>query len=66
MSICVTNVYSAHGDQERTLDSLEMEIQVVVCHCVVAGNQTWVLRKSSKTSTTELALQFLDHLKSSR
>lgn len=59
ISICVTHVYSAHRDQERTLNSLELEVRIVVCHCVVAGNKTWVPCKSSKTSTTKQSLQFL-------
>jgi hypothetical protein len=27
------------------IDILELELQMVVSHCVVFGNQTWVLRK---------------------
>ena len=40
----------AHGGQEKVMDSLRLELQMVVSHHVAAGNQTWVLYKSNKCS----------------
>lgn len=38
-----TCVYpGAHRDQERVLDPLELELEIVVNHLVGSGNQTWV------------------------
>ena len=49
VSLCHTCVRCA-GGQEKTLDSLELELQLVVsCH-VGARNQTQVLWKSSRCS----------------
>lgn len=43
-------VPGANGDQRRVLDSLGLELQMVVSCPLCSGNQTQVLRKSSKCS----------------
>ena len=57
-AMSVHHVCSAHGSQKGQSDPLELELQMVVSLYVGAGNQTWVLWKSS------LCLQLLDHLSS--
>jgi hypothetical protein len=39
---------SAHGGQQRALDLLELELQMIVTHYVSVGNQTQVPKKSRK------------------
>jgi hypothetical protein len=51
-------IYSAHGDQKRELDPLELEIQTIVSYHVGAGNQIQVLSKNSQCS------KLLSHLSS--
>lgn len=43
--------------QKRTLDPQELGLQMVVNHCMGAGNSTLVLCKSYKCSTAEPSLQ---------
>ena len=43
-------LHSACRNQKRSLDPLELELQMVVGHHVDAGNQNWVLCKSSQCS----------------
>jgi hypothetical protein len=46
--VCAPCVYSVHGDQKRSLDAQELELQTIVNHHVSAGNETQVLWKSSQ------------------
>ena len=46
--ICTTFLLGAHGGQKRVLDSLEIELWVVINHCVGAGNQTWVPARATR------------------
>lgn len=39
---------TSRGGQERTFNSLVLELQRVVSHDMGAGNQTWVFQKSSR------------------
>ena len=56
--MCATWESGALGDQSRTLNSLELESQMVMSHLVGAGNQTCILWKSSESSlTVEPSLQ---------
>lgn len=41
--VCAPCVYSALRGQKRTLGPVELELHLVVSHCVGAGIQTWVL-----------------------
>lgn len=38
----------AHRGQNRVLNHLKVELQMVLCHHVCAGNLTWLLYKSKK------------------
>lgn len=44
-----THVHGALGGQKRTLDPLELELEMVVIHHVGAG--TWTLRSSTKVTS---------------
>jgi hypothetical protein len=46
----VHHVVTAHRQQKRAFDFLELELEVIVYHHVCTENQTWVLCKSSKCS----------------
>lgn len=43
-------VSDAYGGQEMMLNPLVLKLQIVVNHCVGAGNQTFALWKSSQCS----------------
>lgn len=44
VSFCLdVSVHSAQGGQKRELESLRLELQMVVSRHVSVGNQTWVL-----------------------
>lgn len=44
----------SHGGQKTASDPLEPELQMVMSYCVGAGNQTWVVCKSNKSSSLSL------------
>jgi hypothetical protein len=44
--LCTAYAPSASGDQKTVLNPLELELQMVVSHCVGAGNHIQVLWKS--------------------
>jgi hypothetical protein len=47
--MCTVYMSGVHGGLKKVLDPLELELSTVVsCH-VGAGNQTWVLCKSTRT-----------------
>lgn len=48
MYICAPRMPGAHRDQKSALGPLDLELQVVVCPHVGAGNGTWVIWKLSK------------------
>lgn len=52
-----TCVLGARRSQKRALDPLELELRMVASHHVSAGNQIWVLCKSSQCSTAQPSLQ---------
>lgn len=39
--LCTTFVFDACGGQKRVLDSLELELRIVLRHYLSAGNQIW-------------------------
>lgn len=43
-------VCSTHKSQKEAADPLELDLGTIVSYCVSAGNQAWVLSKSSKGS----------------
>ena len=43
MCVCHEHTVSALGGQERGLCPLEMELQMIVSHCVGAGNRSQIL-----------------------
>lgn len=56
MAVNHAHSVSLEGHQ-RTWDSLELELHMVVNHYAVAGNRSWVLQKSSQCLITEPFLQ---------
>lgn len=52
--MCTACVPGVHRDQKRPLGPLDLELQVVVCPRVGAGNGTWVIWKLFKCWTTSL------------
>lgn len=48
MHVCICTLYgqAVSGDQKKTLDSLELEFQMIVSCCVGAWNPNWNLYKS--------------------
>lgn len=48
MHVCICTLYdqAVSGDQKKTLDSLEVEFQMIVNYCVGAWNPNWNLYKS--------------------
>ena len=61
LNVCVCTVCmpGAKRDQKRTSDPLELELQIVICCCVVTGNQTLVLYKNIRCITIDLSAQSL-------
>jgi hypothetical protein len=64
MYFCASHVSSAQGSQKRTSDLLELELDVVVSHCVGG----WELKldppeKQSVPLTDELSLALVSSLK---
>ena len=57
MHVCLhtTCMPGAHRGQKRVLDSLELELQMVVSCLPSARDQNWVVWKSNKTA--QLSLQ---------
>lgn len=50
LDVCVLCVPSTSRGQRRTLDLIELELWIVVSHCVGTGNQDWILCKGIKCS----------------
>lgn len=44
-------VCSTHKRQKEAADPLELDLGTIVSYCVSAGNQAWVLSKSSNGSS---------------
>lgn len=60
MCVYMNQKCSAHTDQKRALEPLELELEMVVSHYVGAGNQTWVYSPSPCRDCVWLELlQFL-------
>lgn len=56
-------MYACHGHavptgsrREHPSDPLELELEIILSPCVEAGNQTWVLCKSSRTDHLAIPL----------
>lgn len=50
LSIYKYTVCSTHKSQKEAADPLELDLGTIASYCVSAGNQAWVLSKSSKGS----------------
>lgn len=55
--MCLDYVCRAHGGQCRVLGPLELDLQMVLSHRVVAENQTQVACQSSKCSESQSFLK---------
>lgn len=55
--LCSTYVPDSSRDQKKASDSLELALEMVVCHSVGAGNRIWVLGKKDALLTAESFLQ---------
>lgn len=52
-------VPGAHREQERALNTLELEFQMVVSHCLGAGNWAWPSLRGASVLTVEPSLQLI-------
>lgn len=43
---CAYMYICTHGSQKRTQEAPELELQMVMSHCVEAGNGIWILCKN--------------------
>jgi hypothetical protein len=57
VSLCSTCMPSARGGQKSKSDTLELELEIVVNHCVGAWDRTWVLWKRDSTEPFLWALK---------
>ena len=47
MFVCLPHVYSVLGGKKGMSNALELYLQIIVMHHVNAGNQAWIIWKSS-------------------
>lgn len=56
---CMPTACTTTGGQQRVLDPLELELQMVVSHCVGTGNQAQVLCKNKCSRLLSPGLELL-------
>lgn len=62
LHVCLCSTYDSSRDQKKASDSLELVLEMVVCHSMGAGNRIWVLGKKDALLTAESSLQSISVL----